>query len=69
MDENGEDLPGLNDYSAAIRELLEEKVPEVPWVRKLKDLRFQMESKELLRRIGSYSRVVIKQMKMGPLPS
>ena len=36
MDENGEDLPGLNDYSAAIRELLEEKVPEVPWSEEVK---------------------------------
>ena len=36
MDENGEYLPGIDDYSAAIRELLEEAVPEIPWNEEVK---------------------------------
>ena len=36
MDENGEYLPGLDDYSAAICEILQEAVPEIPWVEEVK---------------------------------
>lgn len=36
MDENRESLPGLDDYSAAIKELLEEQFPEIPWNEEMK---------------------------------
>ena len=36
MDENGEYLPGIGDYSAAICEELQEAVPEVPWTEEIK---------------------------------
>lgn len=36
MDENGEYLPGIGDYSAAICEILQEAVPEIPWVEEVK---------------------------------
>ncbi len=36
MDENGEYLPGIDDYSAAICEILQEAVPEIPWVEEVK---------------------------------
>ena len=36
MDENGEYLPGISDYSAAICEELQEAVPEVPWTEEIK---------------------------------
>lgn len=36
MDENGEYLPGIGDYSAAICEILQEAVPEIPWTEEIK---------------------------------
>ena len=36
MDENRESLPGLDDYSAAIKELLEEQFPDIPWNEEMK---------------------------------
>ena len=36
MDENGEYFPRIDDYSAAICEILQEAVPEIPWVEEVK---------------------------------
>ena len=36
MDENRNALPGLDDYSAAIRELLEERFHDIPWNEEMK---------------------------------
>lgn len=36
MDENGEYLPGIGDYSAAICEILQEAVLEIPWMEEVK---------------------------------